>query len=287
MANECNTLIYPTSDLICGDSTHTILGKILQRLKETAGGDVNIGGVTLSASDIEIGAVELKDGTTDTRAKIRTSDPDPSDPGLVVRNIPSGTQTVSVSNFPASQTVNGTVAVSNFPATQPVSGSVSVTNFPAALAVIGGGTEATALRVTIANDSSGVLSVDDNGGSLTVDGSVSITNFPGSGTGALNQFAENAAVVSTTESTIVTYVAVTNGFISGVVVTGSAAGRYKVKVAGVTKMIVRTTAAKTTEQVFLGPGMIAFSIGDTILLTGFHEEIANQALAGNLMGQLV
>lgn len=35
--------------------------------------------------------------------------------------------------------------------------------------VTGGGTEATALRVTIANDSTGVLSVDDNGGSLTTD----------------------------------------------------------------------------------------------------------------------
>ena len=35
--------------------------------------------------------------------------------------------------------------------------------------VVGGGTEATALRVTIANNSTGVLSVDDNGGALTVD----------------------------------------------------------------------------------------------------------------------
>src|SRR3990167_9492324 len=33
----------------------------------------------------------------------------------------------------------------------------------------GGGTEATALRVTVANDSTGLLSVDDNGGALTVD----------------------------------------------------------------------------------------------------------------------
>lgn len=37
------------------------------------------------------------------------------------------------------------------------------------LAVVGGGVEASALRVTIANDSTGVLSVDDNGSSLTVD----------------------------------------------------------------------------------------------------------------------
>jgi hypothetical protein len=36
-------------------------------------------------------------------------------------------------------------------------------------APVGGGVEAESLRVTIANDSTGVLSVDDNGGSLTVD----------------------------------------------------------------------------------------------------------------------
>lgn len=45
----------------------------------------------------------------------------------------------------------------------------------AADAAVGGGTEATALRVTIASDSTGVVSVDDNGGSLTVDGTVSVT----------------------------------------------------------------------------------------------------------------
>ena len=36
----------------------------------------------------------------------------------------------------------------------------------------GGGVEAGALRVTVASDSTGVLSVDDNGGALTVDGTV-------------------------------------------------------------------------------------------------------------------
>ena len=36
----------------------------------------------------------------------------------------------------------------------------------------GGGVEAGALRVTVASDSTGVLSVDDNGGSLTIDGTV-------------------------------------------------------------------------------------------------------------------
>jgi len=46
------------------------------------------------------------------------------------------------------------------------------------LSVLGGGTEAAATRVTIANDSTGLLSIDDNGGSLTVDGTVTINAIP-------------------------------------------------------------------------------------------------------------
>jgi hypothetical protein len=45
---------------------------------------------------------------------------------------------------------------------------------------VGGGTEAAAVRVTIANDSTGVLSVDDNGGALTVDGTVAVSSLPAS-----------------------------------------------------------------------------------------------------------
>lgn len=64
--------------------------------------------------------------------------------------------------------------------------SITVDN--ATISVVGSGTEATAQRVTIATDSTGVLSVDDNGGSLTVDGTVAVTNgalaVVGSGTEA-------------------------------------------------------------------------------------------------------
>lgn len=48
-------------------------------------------------------------------------------------------------------------------------GDVDVLTVPAPLSTTGGGVEATALRVTIASDSTGVLSIDDNAGSLTVD----------------------------------------------------------------------------------------------------------------------
>lgn len=45
----------------------------------------------------------------------------------------------------------------------------SLTIDNAQLSVVGSGTEAAALRVTVASDSTGVLSVDDNGGNLSID----------------------------------------------------------------------------------------------------------------------
>ena len=65
-------------------------------------------------------------------------------------------------------------------------GDVDVLTVPSPLSTAGGGTEATAHRVTIANDSTGVLSVDDNGASLSVDwnGTQPVTGS-GTATGAL------------------------------------------------------------------------------------------------------
>lgn len=80
---------------------------------------------------------------------------------------------VRISAF-TSGTANGTIVVAGAPGALLVEGVVSGTALPVsigagALSVVGGGAEATALRVTVANDSTGLLSVDDNGASLTVD----------------------------------------------------------------------------------------------------------------------
>jgi len=64
----------------------------------------------------------------------------------------------------------GNVTISSaLPAGNNNIGNVDIVTVPAPLNVVGGGTEASALRVTIANNSSGVVSIDDGGGSLTVD----------------------------------------------------------------------------------------------------------------------
>ena len=88
-------------------------------------------------------------------------------------------------------------------------GDVDVLTVPAPLSTTGGGTEATALRVTVANDSTGVLSVDDNGGSLTVDYA---TTGSGTATGALRvELANNGTGQVSTVSTVTTVSTLTGG----------------------------------------------------------------------------
>lgn len=96
--------------------------------------------------------------------------------------------TLSVDDGGGAITVDnaGTFAVqvsSAIPAGTNNIGDVDVVTVPAPLNVIGGGTEASALRVTIANNSTGLVSVDDGGGSITVD-SASLTTIAGAVSGS-------------------------------------------------------------------------------------------------------
>lgn len=100
--------------------------------------------------------------------------------GTVTANIAAGTNNigdVDVLTLPA--LVAGTANI----------GDVDVLTVPAPLSTTGGGTEAAALRVTVASNSTGVLAVTDNGGtlsiddgagSITVDGTVTVTDGSGS-----------------------------------------------------------------------------------------------------------
>lgn len=77
-------------------------------------------------------------------------------------------------------TVSSVTAIANaLPAGDNNIGNVDIVTVPAPLNVVGGGAEATALRVTIANDSTGVVSVDDGGSTLTIDGTVTASNTAG------------------------------------------------------------------------------------------------------------
>ena len=95
-------------------------------------------------------------------------------------------------------------------------GDVDVATVPAPLSTTGGGTEATALRVTLASDSTGLVSVDDNGGSLTVDAPV--------GTPVFVRLSDGAAAITTLPVSLATVPshAVTNAGTFAVQVDGNA-----------------------------------------------------------------
>jgi hypothetical protein len=91
-------------------------------------------------------------------------------------------------NLGANNDITGTVTANLAAGTNNI-GDVDVLTVPAPLSTTGSGTEATALRVTVATDSTGVLSVDDNGGSITVDAPV--------GTPAFVRLSDGAAAITT------------------------------------------------------------------------------------------
>lgn len=137
----------PTAPAV-GSFPHVWDGSDWSRLREIVNGLDSAGTGILAAGlaghfdDASTGAV-----TENQFAPVRIS----SRRALLVEGVASGTA-VTVSGTVTANAGTGTLAVSN-----------------TTLSVTGGGTEAAALRVTIANDSTGVVSVDDNGGALTVD----------------------------------------------------------------------------------------------------------------------
>lgn len=93
-----------------------------------------------------------------------------TDTGVIAGDTTSIDGKITACNTGAVVLATGSATIGKLAANSGVDiGDVDVTSVPAPLNVVGGGTEAAALRVTIANDSTGLLSVDDNGSSLTVD----------------------------------------------------------------------------------------------------------------------
>ena len=109
-----------------------------------AGNPIKIGGKARSSAPTDVTANDRVDAYFDLKGRLKTDGSDVTQPvsGTVTANLAAGTNNI---------------------------GDIDVLTVPAPLSTTGGGTEATAQRVTIANDSTGVLSVDDNGGSLTVE----------------------------------------------------------------------------------------------------------------------
>lgn len=137
---------------------------------------VNTGAVVVSSSALPSGA-----STAAKQPALGTAGSASTDV-ITVQGIASMTA-LKVDGSAVTQPVSGTVTASLAAGTNNIGdvdvlsiaagdnniGNVDIVSVPAPLSTTGGGTEATALRVTVASDSTGILSVDDNGGALTVD----------------------------------------------------------------------------------------------------------------------
>ncbi len=174
-------------------------------LKESVGTDI---GDVVVANGIGASAVPIQDGgnsiTVDDGASSLTVDHTALD-NAASADYDTGAGTDTTTMFGLALPANGgAVAGGTATAplrvdptgttTQPVSdagGSLTVDN--ATLSVVGGGTEASALRVTIASDSTGVLSVDDNGSTLSVDDGAGSLTVDNAGTFAVQ---ENGAALT-------------------------------------------------------------------------------------------
>jgi len=154
--------------------------------------DDNAGSLTVDAVDLDIRNLSSGQDSVDT--ELTTAD---LDTGV-------GTDTRAVVGIAGAasggaQLIDGTSAnglevdVTRIAAGDNNIGNVDIVTVPAPLSTTGGGTEATALRVTLANDSTGLVSVDDNGGSLTVDGTVSVSGAVDTELPAAATLADNAA----------------------------------------------------------------------------------------------
>jgi hypothetical protein len=143
-----------------------------------AGGLTTTDGDNVAARGNNKGELYVK--ATDTDALLTTIDADTGTIATEVAGLLTDTE-LRATPVPVSGTVTSNLGTLNGAATSAKQDTIIghldgvetlLTDIEAdtdTLAVVGSGTEATAQRVTIATDSTGVLSVDDNGSSLTVD----------------------------------------------------------------------------------------------------------------------
>lgn len=139
----------------------------------TAGLKVDLG----ADNDVTVTGTVTVDGSGVTQPVSAASLPLPSGAATAANQLPdghnvtvdnaAGASAVNIQDGGNSITVDGTVTANLSATDNAVLDQIEVnTSYGDS---VGGGTEAAALRVTIANNSTGLVSVDDNGGSLSVD----------------------------------------------------------------------------------------------------------------------
>jgi antitoxin component of MazEF toxin-antitoxin module len=179
----------------------------------------------------------------------------------ILADLTNGTQITQVSNFPSSQTVNGTVAVSNFPAIQPI----SATSLPLPTGAS-----------TSANQST-IISNQTNGTQET-----QVTNFPSSQnvvvtSSALPTGAATSALQTTGNSSLSTIVTNTTGLATSANQTN---GTQETQVTNfpASQMVNGTVTANAGTGTFTVGQSTASNLNATVVTTGGAEIATNSEL---------
>lgn len=150
--------------------------------------------------------------------------------------------------------------------------------------VVGGGTETGALRVTVANNSTGVLSVDDNGSTLSVDdGSGSLTVDAPVGTPAFVRLSDGASAISTLPVSLASVPshAVTNAgtfAVQNVEVQGTAGTLTNVTMTGASVTLQASNASRKNLMIFNDSGVVVYvKLGSSASATSFTIKMVDQS----------
>lgn len=103
-----------------------------------------------------------------------------------------------------------------------------------------------------------------------------------------NSYDEDTSVVSTVETIVLTYTvpAGKTANIEGFSGTGTATGRFKLKVAGTTNGVIRTSTSERSKNADYKNGPVQASAGAAVTVTAYHEEVSNQTMECSLYGYL-
>lgn len=107
---------------------------------------------------------------------------------------------------------------------------------------------------------------------------------PAAMTESFSVSADSVNVVSTVETTILTQVAPRIWYIDNWLVGAQPAARYKLKINGVVKATVITSVAQSTEDIPFDDTGIKVLSGQTITVTGYHEDILNKPMSTTVSG---
>lgn len=245
-----------SNDFRPGDNTNEILRKLLNRFAQFIGQ-----GISLNVSDVEIGAVEIKDATTDNRAAVVNAAPGAGTYGMAVYNVGGGG---GGGDATAANQVLGNASLSSIDSKTPALGQVTMAaSSPVVIASNQSSIPVTGTFFQGTQPVSGTVAVTQSTSPWVVSGTVTtappanasanVTQLSGT-TVDTNSGSKSAGTLRVTLAT--DQVQLTNSLkVDGSAVTQPVSVAAAITAGGITKTIKDTTAVSTSP---------AYTAGDAV-----------------------